>query len=219
MALLKVRLAEPHGQDTNLRRMEPEHLTSSPTVRARSLAAEGMAPRSGSTYWGAPFYPRRRRGMNGLGAERRLEGERPLTAVARLLSVTRRRSLRGAHSQPRLTLRAVSTAEPTAPFAVEAGGRPLAHSKRPVRATRSLGCGKRAALRGSDSGQTQRARNRLQSHLIRWPRPSAASRGRLVPLPRPPADAARSHFGPWPKRPIADGELTASVRLGPGRAA
>src|SRR5215208_2681136 len=38
--------------------------------------------------------------MNGLGAERRLEGERRLTAVARLLSVTRRRSREDGATSP-----------------------------------------------------------------------------------------------------------------------
>jgi len=76
-------------------------------------------------------------------------------------------------------LRAVSTAEPTAPVAVEAGRYRPAPCKRPVRAIRSFRrAGSVRRLRGCDSGQTQGARNRLQSHLIRWPRPSAA-RGHL----------------------------------------
>jgi hypothetical protein len=43
-------------------------------------------------------------------------------------------------------------------------------------------------LRGPDSGQTQGARNRLQSHLIGWPRPSC---GEGPPYPTPPASRGR----------------------------
>jgi hypothetical protein len=44
-------------------------------------------------------------------------------------------------------------------------------------------------LWGCDSGQAQRARNRLPLRLLRWPRPSVASRGRLAPTP--PASRGR----------------------------
>jgi hypothetical protein len=107
-------------------------------LRARSFAAGGIAPRSGSTYSNprAPFYRRRWRYV-WIGAERGLGGRDSLRSLGSypLLVVGSRR---GTHSSPR-HLEGGQHRRADRPVAVGAGRPRVAHRERPVRAIRSLG--------------------------------------------------------------------------------